>query len=80
MNASFFMLAEKITQTIVIPDNNEKGNLMVWGGILLLILILYLAAGLIHDIRRDEKIERLRKENESKKEVDLGDDIENADF
>ncbi len=57
----------EVSQTIVIPDINGKKNLMLWGGIFLFTLIIYLALGLILDIRRDIKIEQIKAEDELNK-------------
>lgn len=70
------MLLSRTVETIVIQDNNGPDTLMVWAVMLLLIFILYLAATLIHDINREEKIERLKKEREEKLKEKQGDDID----
>ncbi len=70
------MLLSRTVETIVIQDNNGPDTLIVWAVMLLLIFFLYLAATLIHDINREEKIERLKKEREEKLKEKQGDDID----
>ena len=71
------MLLTQTVQRIVIEDNNGPDTLLIWVVMMLLIFIIYLGVGLIHDINREQKIERLKREREeqAKKKLEENDDI-----
>ena len=69
-------LLSETVQTIVISDNNGSDSLMAWGGILLLIFILYMAAMLIYDIQKEARLEKKRKEREEEQDIEFVKDID----
>ncbi len=76
MRSLLMVAAANATETIVIQDNNGKDSLTIWALGMLVMFILYMIVMLIHDIRREEKLERVRQEREAQKEAELINDID----
>ena len=62
------MMASEI---IKIYDNNGPDSLNMWLRIMALMFILYIVMSLVHDINREKKIEKLKKEQEEEKNKKL---------
>ncbi len=76
MRTNLLALASGAVETIVIQDNNGKDSLGVWLAGVVVIIILYMIVMLIHDVRRDLKLEKLKAEKEAQKEAELINDID----
>ena len=59
------------SETIKIYDNNGPDSLNMWLIIMALMFILYIVMSLVHDINREKKIEKLKKEQEEEKNKKL---------